>query len=121
MVLLKGGLVPKYTTAEVEAHKHRWIESDHFDLRCSCGGVRVSPLELDRRDREWRAYDEAVRLTPAYKDYVLMGKAFKERNMKLIKEIEQRVEDRQKTNGYELQSPPFPDPATFPYQVEGQV
>ncbi len=112
--------IKKEEPAKVE-HKHLWAVGPNLsEERCSCGAVRLSEQELQRRQEMWNGYYEAVHNSESYLSFLECKKAFQEKNITRVKELAALAHERRMKGQY-LEAPHFPRPDTFHYVIAGTV
>ncbi len=135
---LRKDQMPRKQKEEKQEHIHHW-EKDYneSEVHCRCGFIKISKREAELRAKEWDEYFAKVRDSDAYGDYQLMNLAYKEKNKPLIKEIMQRIKERNhwEEESYEtskgiittknlvpnnpIPKPHFPDPTTWnKYEID---
>jgi thiaminase len=108
-------------------HLHSFVLNNYnfTEENCSCGLIRVSQEEADRRKEEWNNFYSLVRETEAHHDYQKMKRLVAVGDTEGMKEVLKRVHSRLVDTGKKddwgetifeyhsnLVKPDFPDPAT---------
>lgn len=94
----------------IPTHQHSFNPTFEEGIsKCACGAEDLSPQVMEARSKAWDNYKEMVLKSEPYFDFLLAKAAFRDSDIKTVKEIAQRATERQQKKQY-LPKPPFRDP-----------